>query len=46
MMMNADLGAAQAAEIFLGLIRAGTVEAVGLLMVDALHFETFVQTIP
>jgi hypothetical protein len=44
--MNADLGATQAAEIFLCLIGAGTVEAVRLLMVDALHFEAFMQAIP
>jgi hypothetical protein len=45
-MVNADLGTPQAAEIFLSLIGAGTVKAVRLLMVDALHFETLMQAIP
>ena len=40
MVMVADLGAAQAAEIFLRPIRAGAVERIGFLMVDALHFES------
>ena len=45
-MVDADLGAAQAAEIFFGLIGAGPVKAVRLLMIDALHFEALVQPIP
>ena len=36
---RADLAATQAAEIFLRPIRAGAVQAVGFLVVDALHFE-------
>jgi Domain of unknown function (DUF6471) len=35
-MVNADLGAAQAAKIFLSLVRAGTVKAVSFLMVKRL----------
>ena len=46
MVMNADLGTAQAAEIFLSPIRASTVEAIGFLMVDPLHFEPLMQAIP
>jgi hypothetical protein len=46
MMVDADLGTAQAAEMFLSLIGASTVEAVSLLMVDALHFVMVVQAIP
>ena len=46
MMVNADLGTAQAGEIFLSLVRASAVERVSLLMVDALHFEPLVQAIP
>ena len=45
-MVNADLGAAQAAEIFFGLIGASTVKAVSFLMVDPLHFEALMQAIP
>jgi hypothetical protein len=37
--VNADLGSTQAAEIFLSLIGASAVEAISLLMVDPLHFE-------
>jgi len=46
MVVDADLGTAQAAEIFLSLIGASAVEAVRFLMVDALHFETLVEAIP
>jgi hypothetical protein len=35
LVMNANLGTAQAAEIFLCLIGASAVEAISLLMVDA-----------
>jgi hypothetical protein len=42
-MVDADFGTAQAGEVFLSLVCAGAVEAVGLLMVDALHFETFMK---
>jgi len=45
-MVNADLGTAQAAEIFLSLIGASAVEAVRLLMIDALHLETLMKAIP
>jgi hypothetical protein len=45
MVVNTYLGTRQAAEIFLSLIGAGAVEAVGLLMVDPLHFVTVVQAI-
>jgi hypothetical protein len=44
--VDADLGTTQAAEILLSLIGAGTVEAVGLLIIDTLHLKTLVQTIP
>jgi hypothetical protein len=46
MVVDADFGATQAAEIFLSLIGASAVEAIGLLMVDTLHFVTVVQAIP
>ena len=46
MLVNADLGAAQAAEMPLGLVRADTIKLVSLLMIDALHFEAFRQAIP
>jgi len=36
MLVNADLGAAQAAEMPLGLVRADTIKLVSLLMIDAL----------
>jgi hypothetical protein len=45
-MVDADLGATQAAEIFLGPIRGCAVKAVSLLMVDPLNFKPFVQMIP
>jgi hypothetical protein len=45
-MVNADLGAAKAAEIFLSPIRGCTVKAISLLMVDPLNFKPFVQMIP
>ena len=44
--MDADFGAAQAEEIFFSFVGAGTVKAVRLLMVDALHLETFMEVIP
>jgi hypothetical protein len=44
--VNADLGAAQAADMRLGLVRADTIKLVSLLMIDALHFEAFMQAIP
>ena len=42
----ADFATAQPAEIAFGAIRACTVQAVGFLMVDALHFEAGVKVIP
>src|SRR4051794_13115828 len=42
----ADFGAAHAAEKLFRPIRAGAVEAVRLLMVNALHFEAAVQRVP
>ena len=39
MVMVADFSAAHAAEKFLRPVRAGTVEAVGFLMIDPLHFK-------
>jgi hypothetical protein len=42
----ADLRPAQAAEILLSLIGAGTIKAVGFLMVDPLHLETLMQVVP
>ncbi len=42
----ADLGAAQAAEIFLCPIGAGAVERIGFLMVDALTSNVRVEAIP
>src|SRR5712671_5727208 len=44
--MVADLGTAHAAEKLFRPIRASAIEAVRLLMVDTLHFETAVQRIP
>lgn len=44
--MMADLSATQAREIGLGVVRAGAVRAVSLLMVDPAHFEASVQRIP
>ena len=44
--MVADLGAADAAEKFLRPIRAGAVERIGFLVVDALHFEAAIQAVP
>jgi hypothetical protein len=44
--MVAELGAAEAAEILLGHIRASAVEAVGVLMVDPLHIEVGMQAVP
>ena len=41
-----DLGAAQAAEIFLGPIGAGAVERIGFLMVDALDLKVRVEPVP
>jgi len=38
-MMVADFGAAHTTEKFLCLIRASTVEAVRLLVIDPLHFK-------
>src|SRR3984957_10511624 len=46
MVVNANLGTAQAAEIFLGLIGASAVQRISLLVVDPLHFETLMQVIP
>jgi hypothetical protein len=46
MVVDANLGTAQAGEVFLRLIGASAVEAVRLLMVDTLHFKTVVQAIP
>jgi hypothetical protein len=46
MVMMPDLGAAHAAEKFLCPIRASAVEAVGFLMIDALHFKAAVQLVP
>jgi hypothetical protein len=45
-MVDADLGTAQSGEILLSLVGAGTIEAVGFLMVDALHFKALMQAIP
>lgn len=41
-----DLATAQAAEILFSVVGAGTVKAIGLLMVDALHLETLMQAVP
>jgi hypothetical protein len=46
MMMVASFGPTPPPEIFLCHVRAGTVEAIGLLMIDPLHFERRVQAIP
>ena len=45
-MVNAYLGTAQAAEIFLGLIDTGAVITIGFTLVDPLHFEAVMQAIP
>jgi hypothetical protein len=44
--VNADLGPAQAGEVFLSHVSARAIEAVCLLMVDSLNLETLMQTIP
>lgn len=46
MVMNADFATAQPGEVFFGPIGAGSIEAVRLLMIDALDFKPFVQMIP
>jgi hypothetical protein len=46
MVVVADLGTAHAAKEFLRPIGASAVEAVRLLMVDALHFEAAMKCIP
>jgi hypothetical protein len=38
-MVNANLGTAQAAEIFLSIVDTSAVKAVGFLMVDSFHFK-------
>lgn len=45
-MIDTDLRATQAREVGLGVIGAGAVRAVSLLVIDALHFEVSVQRIP
>jgi len=45
-MVMADLRAAEAAEKFLRHIRAGTIRAIRLFVVDAAHFKARVQAIP
>jgi hypothetical protein len=44
--MMPDLGAAHAAEQVLGPIGASAVQAVRLLMINALHFEAAVEIVP
>src|SRR3569832_2250412 len=46
MMMVTNLCAAQTAEKFLRHVRAGTIGAVRLSVIDALHFKAGVQTVP
>jgi hypothetical protein len=46
MMVMADLAPPHPAEKFLRPIRAGTVQAVRILMIDALHFEAAVKIVP
>src|SRR5437016_1100188 len=45
-MVDADLGAAQPTKVFFRHVGAGTIEGVCFLMVDPLHFEAFMQSIP
>ena len=45
-MVVADFAPAQAREVGFRSVRAGAVEAVGLAVVDPLHFETGVQRVP
>ena len=46
MVVTADFGPPHAAEKFLGAVRASAAFAVGLLMVDALHREGFLKSVP
>jgi hypothetical protein len=46
MVVNSDLGAAQATEVFLSHAIARAIEAVCLLMADSLDLETLMQAIP
>jgi hypothetical protein len=46
MVMDADLSAAEAGEVFLSVIGASAVKAVGFVVIDSLHFESFMQAIP
>jgi hypothetical protein len=45
-MVDADPGATQPVEIFLSLVGADIVKAVGLSVVDSFHFEPIVQAFP
>jgi hypothetical protein len=44
--MNAGLGAARTAEVFLSHVNARAIEAVCFLMVDSLDFETLMSAVP
>jgi len=44
--VHADLGAAQAGEVFLSHVSASAIEAVCLLMIDSLDLETLMKVIP
>ena len=44
--MDADLGAAQAGEVFLSHVSASAIEVVCLLMIESLGLETLMKVIP
>jgi hypothetical protein len=46
MVMGANLGAPGAGKLFLSHVNACAIEAVCLLMIDALSFETLMKLIP
>ncbi len=45
-MMDADLGSAQAGEVFLSHVSARAIEAVCFLMINSLDLETLMKVIP
>jgi hypothetical protein len=45
-MVDADRGAAQSAEVFLSHVSARAIEAVCLLMINSLDLETLMKVIP
>jgi hypothetical protein len=46
LVVNADLGATEAGEVFLSHVSASAIEAVCLLMIDSLDLETLMKVVP